>query len=392
MHAASNPLDERRPDLDWLRVAAILLLHLFHTGMMFNTWHWHLKNPEHLPVLEFPMAVLSLVRMPLLMLIAGVGTAFALRRRGLGAFVGDRVKRLLGPLLFGMLVIVPPQIYIERLWQGTFQGSYLDFYPSVLEGVPYPRGSTSWHHLWFVAYLFVYCLLALPLFAALRTARGQAWLPRADAWLSRGWNVALLFLPLALTHHLLRHHQETHALVDDPRTLLYYGQLFLIGHVMGRGTRVWEHLVARRRALLWATAGVFALMAPPNEYPPLAEMLGRYAFAWGALLSALGYARALVTTRPPWLAHAQELSYPFYILHQTLILLVGAALLAVPLGPWARLGLVLVLSFAATWGLSELAARVRWLRPCFGLKPRPARPQARVQPDAPRDPSSMRAP
>lgn len=369
MDNLSRPLDDRRPDLDWLRVVAILLLHLFHTGMMFNSWEWHLKSPVALTVLEPPMEFLHLVRMPLLMLISGAGTAFALRRRSVGAFGMDRTKRLLWPLVFGMLVVVPPQIFVERVHQGAFHGGYLDFYPSIFELVPYPRGNTSWHHLWFVAYLFIYCVLALPLFAALGTARGQALLARADAWLARGCNVGLLFLPLGLGHYFLRGYPETHALIDDPKTFLYYGQLFLLGHLFGRCPRVWEHLVARRRAVLGVTALLFAVMVPPNEYPPLLETLGRDALVWGILLTAFAFARAHVTERRPWLVHAQELTYPFYILHQTVILLVGWALVALPVGPWSLFGLVLTLSFLATWGLSEAVARVPWLRVCFGLKP-----------------------
>src|SRR4051812_42011567 len=157
----------RRPELDWLRVVAIAILHAFHVGMMFNTWDFHLKNPDPLPVLEVPMGFLHAVRMPLLMVIAGIGTAIALQRRSVGRFALDRTKRLLLPLAFGMLVIVPPQIYIERLAHGAIQPGYLAFYRTVFELRPYPAGSFSWHHLWFVAYLFVYCVAALPLFVGL---------------------------------------------------------------------------------------------------------------------------------------------------------------------------------------------------------------------------------
>src|ERR1051325_11515026 len=96
----------RRPELDWLRVVAIAILHAFHVGMMFNRWDFHLKNPDPLPVLEPPMGFHHAVRMPLLMVIAGIGTAIALERRSIGAFALDRAKRLLVPLVFGMLVIV----------------------------------------------------------------------------------------------------------------------------------------------------------------------------------------------------------------------------------------------------------------------------------------------
>ncbi|WP_426753630.1 acyltransferase family protein [Myxococcus sp. Y35] len=365
--------EAHRPDLDWLRVVAILLLHLFHTGMMFNTWDWHVKSPQALPWLEPPMAVLHHLRMPLLMCISGLGTAFALRRRSLGAFTKDRVKRLLGPLVFGMFVVVPPQIYVERLQRGTFQGRYADFYPSVFGFVPYPAGSFSWHHLWFVAYLFVYCLLALPLFAALRTDRGQEWLARAEAWLCRGWNVAWGFLPLALFEVLLHRFPRTHALLDDPRTFVHFGLFFLGGHLLGRCPRVWEHLVARRKALLGASALLLALMAPSNTYPFIPETLGRTALQWLFILTALAWARACIHVRRPWLQHARELAYPFYILHQTVIVVVGFALLSWSTGPYTLFLAVLTVSFALTWALCLGVARVPGLRACFGMTARPSR-------------------
>lgn len=375
-------VENRRPDLDWLRVVAILLLHLFHTGMFFNTWEWHVKAPVALPVLELPMHVLHLVRMPLLMVVAGVGTALALRRRSLGAFTRDRVQRLFVPLVFGMLVVVPPQVYVERLFRAQFHGSYAEFYPSLFELVPYPAGSFSWHHLWFVFYLFAYGLLALPLFAWLRTARGEALAAKADAWLARGWNLAWLAVPLALGRLWLREHPETHAFFDDPRTVLYYAQLFLFGHLMGRGPRVWEHLVARRRAWLVATGVVFAVMVPDSEYPQPLEELGTQAFAWGCIVTALAWARHLVTRSRPWLAWAQERAYPFYILHQTAIVLVGFLLLPLQVGPWTLLGLVLTLSFAATLAGVELVARVPFLRPLLGMKARRTRPSPARLPTA----------
>ncbi|MBJ6761969.1 acyltransferase [Myxococcaceae bacterium JPH2] len=375
MNASTRPASEHRPDLDWLRVIAIALLHFFHTGMMFNRWDWHVKSPVPLPALEPLMELLHLVRMPLLMVISGVGTALALRHRSLGSFAKDRTKRLLWPLVFGMFIIVPPQIYAERLQHGAFHGSYLDFYPSVFEFVTYPRGSLSWHHLWFVAYLFVYCVLALPLFAWLETRSGQAFLARANAWLSRGFNVALLCLPLVLNQVVLNRAPETHALLNDPRTFLHYGMLFLFGHLFGRCPGVWERLVELRRVLLGIGVAVMLPMLPDDEFPLVAERLGQGIILWTLLLSALGHAHAHLLTRPAWLAHAQELSYPFYIFHQTVIVVLGLAMLRLPLGPWALFAAVLTASFLVTWALCEMVARVGWLRPCFGMKPRAARRQ-----------------
>jgi len=366
-HRLPLPLpSSRRADLDGLRVAAILLLHFFHVGMMFNGWDWILKNPEPLHALEPPMEAMHYVRMPLLMVIAGAATAFALDRRGAAAFLFDRVKRLLLPVIFGMLVIVPPQIYIERIASGAFTGSYLDFYPQVFSFVPYPRGAFSWHHLWFVVYLFIYSVVLLPILARLRTPLR---IPPAL--------LCLAFVPLAAIHLWLRAYPETQGLIDDPRTLLYYGVLFLYGHLLGRSPEAWAWLARVRPRLTWAFAAVCAVMLPPNEWPFLLEYLGAFAFVWLAILTALAWAPSWFRRRTPLLQHAQELAYPFYILHQTVILIVGWAALKVPMGPWPRLGCVLVVSLLATWMLCEIFARLRWVRPLFGMPPRKGAP-ARV--------------
>jgi peptidoglycan/LPS O-acetylase OafA/YrhL len=369
---------DRRPDLDWLRVAAILLLQLYHSARLFNVDDpWHLKAPVLLGALNGPMDILHYLRMPLLMLIAGIGTAYALRRRSVWAFCQDRTKRLLGPLVFGMFLLIPPQIYIERLYTGQFQGSYLDFYPSVFRFVTYPKGSLSWHHLWFVAYLFVYCLLALPLFAWLKKPSGLAVLARLEAFLVKGVNLWLLFLPLALVRILLRKYPETHALLGDHKTFAYYGLLFLIGHVLGRCPALWDRLVKLRWPGLGITLVWFAVMIQPWEFPFPFEHFGTYAFVWWALLAAFGFARHRITVRRPWLARAQELTYPFYIFHQTVIIVFGWWLIRLPLGPWTSFALITVVTFLVSWGLSVGVSRVGFLRPCFGLA---GRKQTAVRP------------
>ena len=370
-HPAVAPSAARRPDLDLVRVVCIAVLLAYHVGMFFVSWDWHLKNPQLLRSLEPVMEVLHVLRMPLLMLVAGAGTALALGKRSLRAFAGDRTKRLLLPLVFGMLVVVPPQIYVERLDQGRFTGSYLAFWPSVLEGVSYPEGSTSWHHLWFVAYLFTYCLLALPLFAWLRRPSGQAFLARFAAWAARRGALLALFLPLAAIRIALRRYPETHALVDDPKLWASYGWLFVVGHLLGRAPGLWDRLAAQRHGHLGAFAVLLAVLLPEAEFPFPFEHLAVWAMAWAGMLAALGYARHHVRAERPWLRRAQALAYPFYIWHQTVIVVLAYGLLRwdPALGPWARLALLLGGSFVGSWALCEAVARVPLLRPLFGLGP-----------------------
>lgn len=366
---------ERRAELDWLRVVAILILHLFHCGMFFNSWGWHVKSPELLPVLEPVMTVLHLVRMPLLMLIAGAGTAFCLRKRSIGGFAGERSLRLLLPLVVGMLLVVPPQIYAERVWTGAWQGTFLDWYPSVFQFRPYPNGNLSWHHLWFVVYLYTYCILALPLLRWSRTERGEAFLDRASAWLVKGWRIYLPALSLFLGRYLLLRFDETHGLIDDPKTFVFYLQLFLLGHLFGRRPALLE----RVRELRWTSLVIGLLLLPitfteAEGWINAPRVLLIWLFSWTVLLAALGHARQHIRARKPWLVRAQENAYPFYILHQTIIILVAWQSLRFPMGPWSRFGLVILVSFTLTWLGCELIRATPWLRPLFGLKGSPDKP------------------
>ena len=94
----------RRHDLDWLRLMAIVILLFFHTGMLFNQWGWHVKNSETSTTFQYWMIWSHYFRMPLLLFISGAGTYMALGKRTPKQFAGERFRRLLIPLVFGMFV------------------------------------------------------------------------------------------------------------------------------------------------------------------------------------------------------------------------------------------------------------------------------------------------
>jgi glucan biosynthesis protein C len=168
MKTYTNQTSERQFYIDWLRILLILSVFLFHIGMIFNTWGWHVKNDQQFGgLLQGIMSFLHYWRMPLLFLISGAGTYFALGKRTSAQYLTERFKRLFIPLVVGVFTLVPVQVYIERASSYT---SLLDFYPHMFEGI-YPEGNFSWHHLWFIVYLFVIALLISPFLGMLRSAR-----------------------------------------------------------------------------------------------------------------------------------------------------------------------------------------------------------------------------
>ncbi len=138
--------------------------------MLFvSEWGWHIQNEERSNLVLGFNFWLSRFRMHLLFFISGVGTFYALRKRTNKLYLSERSSRLLIPLLFSILVIVPPQVYIERISQGLAYSSFFDFYPQIFNFQPYPEGDFSWHHMWFVLYLFFYSLIGLPIFLCLKS-------------------------------------------------------------------------------------------------------------------------------------------------------------------------------------------------------------------------------
>ena len=156
-------LGQRRHDLDWVRIGAFMVLIFYHVGMYYVTWDFHVKSPHASSAIEPLMMLTSPWRLSLLFLVSGVATAYLLAR-GSANFMRSRSVRLLIPLAFGILVIVPPQSYLEVVEKVSYQGSFAEFYRLYITGYHgFCREDClimpTWNHLWFVAYLWIYTLV-----------------------------------------------------------------------------------------------------------------------------------------------------------------------------------------------------------------------------------------
>ena len=155
----------RRIDLDWVRIAAFGLLILYHVGMLYVSWGFHIKSEHRIEALEPLMLVLNPWRLALLFLVSGAATRFMMGKLTPGRLLRSRTARLLPPLVFGMLVIVPPQAYEQVVEAVGYGGGLIDFYrehyfafgPQFCHPGPCLLLPT-WNHLWFVAYLWIYTL------------------------------------------------------------------------------------------------------------------------------------------------------------------------------------------------------------------------------------------
>lgn len=344
-----NLSSNRRSDLDWLRVIAIIILLFYHTGMIYVSWGWHIQSNETSPAFENVMRWLHRWRMPLLFFISGAGTFFALKKRTYSGYAGERVKRLFIPLVFGMFVIVPPQIYLEWLFRGRFSGSYVDFYPNVFGFQPYQDGGTggafSWHHLWFVAYLFVYSLISIPVFRYLKTESGQRLTDRIERLLQKPggalWLVSLLWLVDLTLGGFFPH--ETHALINDWAYFTKNLVLFWLGYMLVSRPGFAPTMGKQRRVYLVATLICTVILYSgraligPDAIGKSVLLTTLFSFnglalTWFSVLMSVGYGHQYLNRTHPILPYLNEAVYPFYILHQTVIVIIGYWILKTNLG------------------------------------------------------------
>ena len=388
----SKPLfAARRADLDWLRVLAFGLLIFYHAGMAWSGWSWHLTSAESMGWLREGMRFLNRWRMPLIFVVSGAAVMLALGARTPAAFIVDRLKRLLLPLAFGMLVLVPPQVYLERLYRGQFSGSFLQWLPHAFDGT-YPGGNTSWHHLWFVAYVLVLTLVLLPCFLWARSASGQATLVAAGRVAARYGLQWAMALPLAAaTLWLVPISHNSNGLIGDWYGLCYYGALLLYGAFLFGSPDLLSALQRQRWLSLAvgvvAYAGLYAIFFQGEVRPAIApEMRPVYALlsavntmAW--LFAIIGCGHRYLTRRSTFLTEATEAVYPFYLLHQTVTVIVVYGLLTAGVKTSAGFALAVLATFLGTWMLyAGLVRPWRWVRPLFGMKPLAASPRLRALP------------
>lgn len=364
--STSPSIPARYDFLDWLRVVAIFLLLFFHTGMLFVGWGWHITNDDTMPWLQIPMDIAHRLRMPLLFVIAGAGMWYALQRRGLGTFTKERAMRLLLPLAAGMLLIVPPQVYVERVMTGAWDGGYFAFlFERVFRFLPYPEGDFSWHHLWFIAYLFVYALILLPF---------MAWWRRTRPTVKPGLWWFALGLPLGINEALVKpHFPETHALINDWYIFVHYLLLTIYGFVLASAPGAWDWLAAQRRRALGATltilvGGLTLIEMGVIVRGTAVDSVLANVFTWLALMTFLGYGRQHLSRDNRLLRWARDASYPVYILHQTVIIVVAAYVITRPWSAGVKYWIVWGATVAISVAGYEIIRRVGVLRVLFGLK------------------------
>ena len=361
--------------IDWLRILLILSVFLFHIGMVFNTANWTIKNEEQIVWLGPIMRFLHLWRMPLLFLVSGVGTYFAIGYRTSMEYFKERTVRILLPFLAGLFTLIPIQVYIEKI---NLYDSLYEFYRHLFDGI-YPLGNFSLrHHLWFLSYLFIISLIILPFLNFFRSNKYKALRARlldiSSKKLGLNWIIIVLLITQYITHQLFP--DKSGVIFINWVKFFYYFFFFLIGLVLISNDKLVAKIEQQKKLYLIQTI-LFSLFLISIKYiftdPVISDFLQEITKTIVTLsicVTALGYARKYLNKDSKYRKEMNDAIYPFYLLQQPIIVIVGYFIIQWNLPVASKILLLLVLSFSLIIIIYWFIIRpFSILRVIFGLKP-----------------------
>ncbi len=381
----------RRYDLDWLRIIAFGILIFYHIGMYYVTWGWHIKSPYAGPWLEPFMRLVNPWRLSLLFFISGLAARFMLDKVSRETFAKERLWRLFIPLFIGMQFIVAPQTYYQFLHAGIIEPGFWAFFGNYANpDFAFPGTTTpTWNHLWYVTYLLVYSFLLVglaPWLKMLSDGPIGRFVTKLPAWVL---TLMLPVIPLLIVRFTLTPHwPTTHNLVSDWANHATSFFIFLLGYQIAKSQNFW---LAIDKVRLWSLGFSLALIIPLSflwvpwdgfvdwvgQDPKRAILLfaaraGRVLYAWFAIATLLGFAQRVLNKPNKALSYLTSMVFPYYILHQTLIIVIAYPLSKMALGLPLEAAGVIFGTVAGCVLISELLIkRVALLRVFFGMKARP---------------------
>jgi len=366
-------------------VIAVFLLLPFHSARVFDPFEdFYVHSAATSEALFWSViAFIGQWQMELLFVLAGAASWYAFGRRDAHAYRVERVKRLLVPFLFGLVVIVPIQSYLAIAWRGgstSISAFTTDYWMMQGEIGGYDGGFTP-GHLWFIFYLFLYSMVAAPLFARWRLRNG----PRR--WVF--WYLALMPLVLYVGDGVPWPE-------DGPQNLFYSFALFVGGFLLVSEPRLeaaidnaWNWLAPVAGGLIASQLWLWISGAGDRwDAGAMSVVLDMWSatVVWASVLALLALGKRFLSFESAFLRWGNQAAYPIYLLHQSVIIVVAYAVLSAFTMP-ALPGFVLVSvgSLLATVAIYEaVVKRTNVTRFLFGMKPLPARarsehPRARAR-------------
>lgn len=349
----------------------------FHGARAFNYEEWEIKNNETDLGLSFLVFYREFWVIPLFFIIAGMGTFYALGVRKGKVYAKERFKRLMIPLIFGMFTHLATQVYIARVTHGDFQGSFIEFYlyhyfNGVYTGVYTPETGNFplfGMHMWYLLFLFIYSVILLKLIHYLRKEENSDKLKKWGAFFKKPGALFLLVIPIFIMEVIFSslgfpavggYQLPTYIVI------ILYGFLLVSNDEFKQAIE--RHgipsliiaIVLLIILTIEAGTGIYSLES-------LTGLL-RNICGWCWVIAVIYLGRKFLNFNHKSLKFLNDIVYPFYILHQTIIIIVAFYVIGLDLTTTIKYLIICSVSFAIILGLILIIRQVNVLRFLFGMR------------------------
>ena len=363
----------RRYEIDWVRNISILMLFVYHTSAIFCMFGDFYIISDNKNMLANLLIVLMFVwYMPSLFFLAGASTYFASKKRNYKEYMIERLKKLLVPLVFGILILVPPQTYMARIWRGETNIKYIDhlkyFFTNITDFTGFDGGFTP-AHLWFILYLFIVSFIGgYILFNCFKDSNKIFNLNKIKSLIFNKFSILILLLM---------------GIVSDifpsimGKSIVGCLLIFILGYIVYSEECIIDKIVLKRFKFLLALISVAIIgvlyvfkikdLLPMNYYWIIESVLKNMVLIF-AIASIVGFSSVYLNKNNSVLKYLNEASFPVYIIHQPILLVI--ALFVIPTVKSTLLSMILIIftSLIVTFLIYELLKKVKVFRIVFGMK------------------------
>lgn len=367
--------------IDWLRVIAFGLLFVFHSFRLFDTYPWHLKNVETSISINYIIEFMHSWRMYIIFLVSGAGTYFAMKSKREN-FLNGRIKRLVIPYIFGVFILIPPQKFLEAIQQSGFEGNYLLFLTQLPNGLI--NENFGWnliwtgylgYHIWYLVYLFVQTILFLPLFKLILRYQNKVF-EQSNKLFRSFYTFWYIIIPFVLLEFLLRPVFPHYLNWADFATFSLY---FLFGFLLQINQNIILFIEKNAFKFLLIAITCWSLYLinktfldnisiPDYNLNYFFSIILKNLNSISWVFAFIGLGKKFLDFNHRYLNDLNQGILPFYILHQTVIVIFGYFVVQWDLSILGKFLIILTISFIVIIGLYQIIRRNNIMRFSFGMK------------------------
>lgn len=341
----------RKYEIDWIRNISILMLFIYHTSAIFcNFGDFYIISEEKNMIANFIILALFVWYMPMLFFLAGASLYFSSKTRSSKDYIKERIRKLFIPLVFGILILVPPQTYLARLWRGESSINYfkhLEYFFFNLTDFTGYDGAFTPAHLWFILYLFVISVMSYPIiFKFFQTNKGEKLLGFVKKIILSKYS-CLVLLSLGVIADIFPSIMG--------KSILGCLIIFLLGYITYSSDEILNRIIEKRKLfvisfiLLGLTGIGYILYIRADEINLVSwtiDSILKNGVLICAISSITGYSSVYLNKKNKLLGYLNKSAFPVYLIHQPILL--TFAFFIIPIIESTLISMILIIVASAT--------------------------------------------